>query len=100
LATNLPSTAPPISIPAHAIVIFEGLFTLRPELNPYWDFRILIDIDPETAIARALVRAAGPNETERKYRLRYEPAWMIYVNAVHPESLADIVVKQNRMDQS
>jgi uridine kinase len=93
LTTNVPSTALPVTVPANAIVIFEGLFTLRPELNPYWDFRILIDVTPETSIARAQARDPGPAEvTERKYRLRYEPAWLLYVDAEHPESRADIVI--------
>jgi uridine kinase len=93
LVTNLPSTAPPIRILANAIVIFEGIFTLRRELNSYWDHRILVDIAAETCIQRALARDPGPAEAiDRKYRIRYEPAWLLYVEAEHPESNADIMI--------
>ncbi len=79
---------------AGAIVLFEGIFALRREFDSYWDFRIVIDVSPETSIARAIARDGGPpEEIERKYRLRYEPAWMLYVGLEHPKSKADLVIE-------
>jgi uridine kinase len=93
LATDLPSNAPAVLVNANAIVLFEGIFTLRRELDPYWDFRILTDVDPATSIARAQARDGGsPDRIERKYNLRYEPAWMLYVEREHPELRADMIV--------
>ena len=55
-----------------------GVFVFRREINIYWDLRILLDVDAETSIARALQRDRGPIDgpeiIEKKYRLRYEPA--------------------------
>ncbi len=28
----------------NAILIFDGVFLLRPELNPFWDFRIFVNV--------------------------------------------------------
>jgi hypothetical protein len=38
------------------ILLFEGIFLFRRELNAYWDFRILVDIDAATSLSRALER--------------------------------------------
>jgi uridine kinase len=88
--------APAVNIGAQAILLFEGIFLLRRELDPWWDIKILLDVDPATALTRALARdigAIGPSDViQRKYEVRYERAWQIYVNAEHPESKADIVV--------
>jgi len=96
LRTDLPSDAPPVSVAAEAILLFDGIFLFRRELNPWWDVRILVDVDAETALWRALVRdteAIGPAESiRRKYEARYEPAWRIYLGAEDPKSKADVVV--------
>jgi uridine kinase len=94
--TDMPDAAPPIRVGAGSVLLFEGLFLFRRELNAYWDFRILLDIDPATTLSRALDRdtgVIGPAEVvRRKYEARYEPAWQIYVNEEHPESKADVIV--------
>jgi uridine kinase len=45
--TNMPQDDPAVSVGANAILLFDGVFVLRRELNPYWDLRILVDVDPE-----------------------------------------------------
>jgi uridine kinase len=96
LRANLPSDAPPVRAGAESILLFDGIFLFRRELNPWWDFRILVDVDSQTALSRALVRdveAIGPVDAiRRKYEVRYEPAWGIYCDAEQPESKADVVV--------
>src|SRR4029077_4410935 len=94
--TDMLDSSPPVSVGRRSILLFEGLFLFRRELNAYWDFRILLEIDPATSLSRALVRDAdviGPADIiRRKYEGRYEPAWLIYVNQEHPESKADAIV--------
>jgi uridine kinase len=94
--TDMPETAPPITVDANSVLLFDGLFLFRRELNTYWDLRILLDIDYPTALARALERDKGLLGEEelvrKKYDVRYEPAWMMYVDQERPESKADIIV--------
>ncbi len=95
LNADVPSSAPPIRMGANAILLFDGVFALRRELDSYWDLRILVNTDPETAIARAIARDAGaadPQSIEGKYRVRYEPAWLLYVSLENPQARADIVI--------
>lgn len=93
--TDLHHDAPPILVGARSVLLFEGLFLLRRELDSFWDLRILLDVDFETSLARALDRDTGdspPYVVRRKYGLRYEPAWQIYLREEHPESRADWVI--------
>jgi uridine kinase len=91
--TDLPDTTPPVSVHIDAVLLFEGLFLFRRELDAYWDLRILLDVDPATSLARALERdTSGPADiVRRKYSMRYEPAWQIYVNE-EPQAKADIIM--------
>jgi uridine kinase len=87
---------------ARTTLLFEGIFLFRSQLNAYWDFRILLDIDPATSLSRALERdtdVIGPADVVRgKYEQRYEPAWKIYVNEEHPEAKADLIVDNRDLD--
>jgi uridine kinase len=80
--------AAPTSIGANSILLFDGVFLFRRKLNSYWDFSILLDVDADASICRALIRdngVSGPADVvKRKYDLRYEPAWQIYVREEHP----------------
>jgi len=93
---DLAVDAPPILVGANAVLLFEGIFVLRDAINGYWDLRILVDVDAGVSIERAVARDAGESGSreviEKKYRLRYEPAWQIYLGRERPESKADVIV--------
>jgi uridine kinase len=94
--TDMLDTEPPIPVGANTVLLFDGLFLFRRELNAYWDFRILLDIDSATSVSRALERDTGvlgeADLVGKKYEARYEPAWLIYVTEEDPESKADAIV--------
>ena len=92
--TDMPISAPPVSVEAHSVLLFDGVFLFRTELNAYWDFRILLEIDAAISVSRAVERDAidPPDVVRRKYRERYEAAWQIYVAREHPASKADVIV--------
>ncbi len=95
--------------PDDAVLLMEGVFLLRPELNGNWDVRVFVDIDAEQSLERGVERdltlaAAAPRaalraQREQVYRERYLPADDRYLRAVAPIALADIVV-DNRALQS
>ncbi len=93
---ELPSEAPLVSVDANAILLFDGIFVFRSRIDAYWDYRILVDVDAERSLARALERdadAMNPAELIRKkYQQRYEPAWQMYAGAENPGSKADVVI--------
>ena len=85
--------------PANAILLFDGVFLLRPELNALWDYRIFIQVDFEAALQRAMIRDQelfGSSEAvQARYWQRYIPGQRLYFQAVNPEKLADVVVENN-----
>ena len=92
--------------PDNSILIMDGVFLLRPELNDFWDLRVFLDIDAEQSVERGVerdlaleeeyVRATRREQRMRVYRERYLPAEEIYLRDADPMALADIVV-DNRL---
>jgi uridine kinase len=88
--------------PDNAILILDGVFLMRPDLNGFWDIRIYVDIDAEQSVERGVerdltldeveVRAARREHRIRVFRERYRPAEEMYLRDVAPMALADIVL--------
>jgi uridine kinase len=82
-----------------SILLFDGVFLLRPELNNHWDFRIFVYISFETSLQRASSRDeelfGSIAETRKRYIERYIPGQKLYLKTVDPESKADIVIENN-----
>ena len=96
--TDAPVREPLRIAPADAVLLFDGVFLFRPELNDCWDYRIFVAVDFEVAIARAVARdrARGADETiAARYRTRYAPGQRIYLQAVRPQERADVVVEND-----
>jgi uridine kinase len=88
---------PPASAPEGAVLLLDGVFLLRPELNDLWDFRVVVEVHADEALRRALVRDedlfGSPDEALRRYRNRYVPGQRLYLDEVDPVSLADVVIE-------
>jgi uridine kinase len=91
-----------VAMPDDGILLVDGVFTLRPELDRHWDLRIWVDIDPGLSLHRALDRDTerdGAVQAEALHRERYGPAETIYTAEADPRSRADIVVDNTDIDQ-
>jgi uridine kinase len=92
-----------ILVSSETVLLFDGVFLFRRELNAYWDFRILVHVDAKTSIARAVARdfdGTGEIETiRRKYEQRYEPAWLMYEALEEPVRKADVIVDNENVAQ-
>lgn len=97
--TDRPVYETPQQAPVDAILLLDGVFLLRPELKPYWDFSIFVDVDFEVAVQRAISRDQplfGSSEAvQSRYWKRYIPGQRLYLEAVQPQRLADVVVENN-----
>ncbi|MBU0512185.1 MAG: uridine kinase [Chloroflexi bacterium] len=88
-----------------AILLFDGIFLLRPELNDCWDFRIFVNVDFAVSVERAVARDAQRNpeystdELRAQYARRYVPGQSIYLQTVRPLELADVVIDNNDLAQ-
>jgi uridine kinase len=91
------AVSPPVATaPADAVLLYDGVFLLRPELIDRWDLRIFVSAAFEETLARARIRDFKLNgsvaEVERRFHERYGPSQEHYFDTVRPTDLADIVV--------
>ena len=79
-----------------AVLLFDGVFLLRPELEGLWDVTVWVDVPFEITVERAVARDAGRSaETAAairdKYDGRYVPGQRLYLRQCRPNERADIV---------
>lgn len=77
-----------------AVLVVDGVFAFRPEINDRWDFRIWLEVDEQESVRRGAERDVSwaGTDAERIHRERYLPAERIYINEVDPRGLADVVI--------
>ena len=73
-----------------AILVCDGTFLQRPELQECWDAVVYLDGSADFSLASGLARDGG--DMEAVYRSRYIPAEDIYLSEVDPRASADWVV--------
>jgi uridine kinase len=90
-----PLDAPRVA-PDDAILLADGVFLQRPELDRFWDLRIYLDVGLEESLRRGVDRdqhwMGGAAEAERRYRTKYLPGEQRYLAEVRPRERAQIVV--------
>jgi uridine kinase len=94
-----PVAEPLVTAPADAVLLFDGVFLQRPELRPHFDLCVFVSVAFEETMRRALDRdtplLGSREEIERRYRSRYVPGQTLYLAAVRPQELADVVVRND-----
>jgi uridine kinase len=101
-ATDTAVSLPVTTAAADAVLLFDGVFLLRPELIDRWDLRIFVSTGFEATVERALIRereALSADEVERRWRDRYIPSQRFYFATVRPTDHADIVVHNDEPQQ-
>jgi uridine kinase len=82
--------------PAEAVLLFDGMFLLRPELRPHWDLSIYLEVGPDESIRRALSRDlelfGSPENVRRRYTHRYLPAQARYRRDAGPQDVCDVLI--------
>lgn len=80
----------------NAILLFDGVFLLRPELAASWDFTVFVDASFEITLARAQERDAAylgsREEVRKRYEQHYIPGQKLYFAECHPRGRAQVVI--------
>jgi uridine kinase len=80
----------------HDVLLFDGVFLLRPELVDAWDLRIFVSIDLDESVRRGVDRDAdlfgSGADAERRYRTRSAAGQRLYLAESRPVATADVVV--------
>ena len=94
--TDTALSLPVTTASADAVLLFDGVFLLRPELIDRWDLRIFVSAAFEQTVDRARTRDralyGSSAEVERRFRNRYIPSQQHYFASARPTDRADIVV--------
>ncbi|MEU8128199.1 uridylate kinase [Micromonospora sp. NPDC049049] len=94
-ATDAVLSPPVVTAPADAVLVFDGVFLLRPELVDRWELRVFVSTALEKTVDRAVVRERRVStraDVERRWRERYIPSQHLYLATAQPTQHADIVV--------
>lgn len=76
-----------------SILIFDGVFLLRPQLEAVWDLRIYLDISYDECLRRAVERNKGESgEIIEKYKIRYISGQKLYHMHAGPKRKADLII--------
>jgi uridine kinase len=79
-----------------SILLFDGIFLLRPELEETWNLAIYLEISYDESIKRAIESDEGvSSEKSELYQSRYIPGQKLYHIHVGPKRKADIIVDNN-----
>ena len=83
-------------VASDAVLLFDGVFLLRPELRARWHLRVYLHVPESVTLARALQRDVqlfgSPDEVRRRYERRYLPGQALYREEASPLEYADIVL--------
>ena len=82
---------PPVSVPPRPISIVEGAYSLRPDLRPFYDAGVFLDIDPALQRRRLLERE-GP-ERVQTFLTKWIPLEEAYIAGCRPQEACDLVLK-------
>lgn len=88
--TQVDHSATRVSVPDDAVLIVDGVFAFRDEIDHWWTLRVWLDVDPELSLARGIARDGEP--ALAVHRDRYGVAEAVYLAEVGPVSRADVVI--------
>ncbi len=94
--TQLDHSSEVVELPGDGILVVDGVFAFRPELDDHWDLRIWVDIDAGLSVRRGIARdtdmEGGAAQAEALHRDRYLAAEDIYLAEVDPVARAQVVL--------
>lgn len=93
---DVPISEPLQVAPADAIVVIDGVYMYRPELDDLWDVRVFVDIDAADSVRRGPPRdqawVGSVEAAAQRYFTTYIPAEDYYIEMFRPHERADVVV--------
>ncbi len=100
--TQVAHAAVTTQIPRDGVLVVDGVFACRPELDDAWDLRIWVEIDPELSVRRGIDRDAqhegGRAQAEALHRDRYLASELLYLEEVDPFALVEVVIDNTDFD--
>jgi uridine kinase len=81
-----------VTAPLDAVLIVDGDFLNRPELQDLWDWSIWLDVPFDMAFARMAVRDGSDPDPDAPSNARYRQGQELYLNEARPREAASVIV--------
>lgn len=92
LASDEHRDDPVEEVPARGLLVVDGVFLQRPELEQAWDLVVFLDAPPEVTVARLAARDGTPDDPGHPDLQRYLGAQRLYDDRCSPRRSADVLV--------
>jgi uridine kinase len=101
--TQIDHSAITTALPANAVLVIDGVFACRPEIDAYWDLRVWVEIDEELSVRRGMERdtemVGDAHEAEALHRGRYLAGEKLYMDEVDPRSFVEFILDNTDFDR-
>ena len=97
--SDAPAISPLRRASETAILLFDGILLLRPELIEYWDFTIYVDVSADVGLKRCALRDGSSPDPHSELNRRYIVAHQIYFGECDPLALADVVFANDNLSE-
>lgn len=81
-----------VTAPLDAVLVVDGIFLNRPELQDLWDWSIWLDVPVEVAYGRMALRDDSDPDPDAPSNARYRQGQEIYLNEARPREAASVIV--------
>jgi uridine kinase len=83
-----------------AVLVVDGVFALRDEINDWWTLRVWLEVDPKLSTARGIDRdrSRDGDRTESVHHDRYGGAEAVYLAETNPAARADVMINNADLD--
>jgi uridine kinase len=98
VATETPVTVPEKQVEPGAILLLDGIFLHRPELRPYWDASVWLEVAFEVSIPRGAQRGTGSSDLHAPENRRYVEGQRLYLRESKPQRHATLVINNDCLD--
>jgi uridine kinase len=86
-------------VPAHGVLVVDGVFAQREELRGSWDLVVWLEVGDAERVRRMAARDGTPADPAHPDQRRYLEAQAIYREVADPARTADIVVDNGDPDR-
>jgi uridine kinase len=96
--SDTPISLPEVQAEAGDILVFDGIFLHRPELRPYWDYSVFLEVDVAISVRRCAERDGSSPDPLASENRRYVEGQQRYLRECAPQRHASVVVNNDDLD--
>jgi uridine kinase len=95
--TDMAVSVPERESSPSSILLFDGIFLHRPELRPYWDASIFLQVDFAVSVNRCASRDGTSPDVTAIVNRRYVEGQRLYLLACEPAKRATMTIDNNEL---